>query len=68
MAVRAHPVGLPAAAGEIPFPGEAIAALDRPRARGVGRSPGHDGARIAEDRAIDVAHRETARSTRSCFR
>ena len=54
MAVRAEPIGLPATAGEIPFSGEAIAAFDGPGARGVGRPPGHDRARVAEDRAIDI--------------
>ena len=53
MAVRAHPAGLPAAAGEIPLAGQAIAAVNRLRARSVWRSPGHDAARIGEDGAID---------------
>ena len=52
MAVRAHPAGLPAAAGEIPLAGQAIAAVDRSRARSVWRSPGHDAARISEDGVI----------------
>jgi hypothetical protein len=53
LAVRAHPAGLPAAAGEIPPAGQAIARVDRSRARSVWRSPGHDAARISEDRVID---------------
>ena len=53
MAVRAHPTGLPAAAGEIPLAGQAIASVHRSRARSVWRSPGHDAARISEDGAID---------------
>jgi len=53
MAVRAHPSGLPAAAGEIPLAGQAIADVDRSRARSVWRSPGHDAAWISEDVLID---------------
>ena len=53
MAVRAHPTGLPAAAGEIPLAGQAIACVNRARARSVWRSPGHDAARISEDGVID---------------
>ena len=52
MAVRAHPTGLPAAAGEIPLAGQAIACVNRTRARSVWRSPGHDAARISEDGVI----------------
>ena len=52
MAVRAHPAGLPAAAGEIPLAGQAIASVNRSRARSVWRSPGHDAARIGEDGVI----------------
>ena len=52
MAVRAHPAGLPAAAGEIPLAGQAIAAVDRSRARSVRGSPGHDAARIGKDGVI----------------
>jgi hypothetical protein len=53
MAVRADPAGLPAATAEIPPAGQAIASVNRARARSVGRSPGHDAARIGEDGAID---------------
>ena len=52
VAVRAHPASLPAAAGEIPLAGQAIASVNRPRARSVRRSPGHDAARIGEDGTI----------------
>ena len=54
VAVRAHPIGVPAAAGEIPGTAQPIAAVDRVRARGVGRSPGHNRARIGKNRARDL--------------
>ena len=49
LAVRAHPGGLAAAAGEVPLAGHAIAAGHRVRLAGVGRSPGHHRARVGED-------------------
>ena len=69
MAVRAHPVGLPAAAGEIPFAGEAIAAVAPPgRARrwAAPRTRRLRGSR--EDRVRSPAGSRTARSARSCWR
>jgi len=53
MAMRAHPAGLPAAAGEIPLAGQAIAGVDRGCSRIVWRSPGHDAARISKEGVID---------------
>src|SRR5450759_1107755 len=53
MAVRAHPAGLPAAAAKVPLTGQAIAALDRLRARRVWRPPGHGAARVGENGATD---------------
>ncbi len=48
--VRTHPVGLAAAAGEVPFAADAIAAGDGDRLACVGRTPGDDGTGIVEDR------------------
>ena len=45
---------MPAATGEIPSAGEAIAAGDSRRARGVGRPPGDERTRIAEDSARNI--------------
>ena len=48
--VRAHPARVAAAAGEVPGAAEPIAARHARRPRSVGRPPGHDGARVGEDR------------------
>src|SRR3954451_8774112 len=48
MAVRAHPAGLPTAAGEIPLAGQTIAPVDRSRARSIWRYPGHEAAWIGK--------------------
>ena len=53
-AVRAHPAGMAAAAGEIPAAGDAIAARHRDRLAVVGRAPGAGRARIAEHLARGV--------------
>ena len=53
MAVRTQPTGLPAAAGEVPLAGDAIATLNRCCTRTVWRSPSNDTARISKDGMID---------------
>jgi hypothetical protein len=60
MAVRAQPVGVAAAAGEVPGAADAIAAGNGGGARGVGRPPGDDGRRIGEDGSRD-SHVEKGR-------
>ena len=57
-AMRAHPVGLAAAAGEIPPAVHHVAAVDRAQAAGVGRAPGHDGLGIGIDRMRRLRRQE----------
>ena len=63
-ALRAQPGGMAAAAGEGPYAGRAIAALDGHRLGLRAGSPGQHGARIAEDsmgdRRIEVGRRHGA--------